>query len=70
VAEKPSFRVAFKRRRCVIPASGYYEWQKVDVRQKQPYFIRPQGGGLFSFAGLWEDDPRAVSRHRVRSLCE
>ncbi len=60
VAEKPSFRSAFKRRRCLIPASGYYEWQKVDARHKQPYFIRPQGGGLFSFAGLWEEwhDPQ------------
>ncbi len=55
VAEKPSFRSAFKRRRCLIPASGYYEWQKGDARHKQPYFIRPQAGGLFSFAGLWEE---------------
>ncbi len=55
VAEKPSFRSAFRRRRCVIPASGCYEWQKVDAHHKQPYFIRPLGGGLCSFAGLWEE---------------
>jgi putative SOS response-associated peptidase YedK len=58
VAEKPSFRSAFKQRRCLIPASGYYEWQKIGSR-KQPHFIRPRDGGLFSFAGLWEswNDP-------------
>jgi putative SOS response-associated peptidase YedK len=60
IAEKPSFRSAFKRRRCVIPASGFYEWQNTGARRKQPYFIRPREGGLFSFAGLWEEwhDPR------------
>jgi putative SOS response-associated peptidase YedK len=54
VAEKPSFRSAFKKRRCVVPASGYYEWQKTGARNKLPHFIRPRDGGLFSFAGLWE----------------
>jgi putative SOS response-associated peptidase YedK len=60
VAEKPSFRSAIKRRRCLIPASGFYEWQKTGARRKQPYFIRPRDGGLFAFAGLWEEwhDPR------------
>jgi putative SOS response-associated peptidase YedK len=53
VAEKPSFRSAFKHRRCLIPASGFYEWQKIGSR-KQPHFIRPRDGDLFSFAGLWE----------------
>jgi putative SOS response-associated peptidase YedK len=55
VAQKPSFRAAFKQRRCLIPASGYYEWQKTDG-SKQPHFIRPHGGGLFAFAGLWEGE--------------
>jgi putative SOS response-associated peptidase YedK len=54
VAEKPSFRSAFKSRRCLIPASGYYEWEKTEGRTKQPYFIRPRDEELFSFAGLWE----------------
>jgi putative SOS response-associated peptidase YedK len=53
VAEKPSFRSAFKQRRCLIPASGFYEWQKRGAGRKQPYFIRPRDG-LFAFAGLWE----------------
>lgn len=51
-AEKPAFRAAFKRRRCLIPASGFYEWQKIDSR-KQPMYIHPVDG-LMSFAGLWE----------------
>jgi len=52
-AEKPAFRAAFKRRRCLIPASGFYEWQAVGGR-KQPMHIREAGGGLLSLAGLWE----------------
>lgn len=53
VAEKPSFRAAFKRRRCLIPADGFYEWQKQNGR-KQPIFIYPADDGLFALAGLWE----------------
>jgi putative SOS response-associated peptidase YedK len=52
LAEKPSFRDAFKRRRCLIPADGFYEWRKVDGG-KQPYLLRLRGGALFAFAGLW-----------------
>lgn len=55
VAEKPSFRSAFRQRRCLIPADGFYEWQQVpSSRQKQPYFIGLQDEGLFAFAGLYE----------------
>ena len=53
VVEKPSFRSAFKRGRCLIPASGFYEWKKVAGR-KQPYYVRPVGADLFSLAGLTE----------------
>jgi putative SOS response-associated peptidase YedK len=53
VAEKPSFRDAFRRRRCLIPASGFYEW-KLEHGLKQPYYFRPAAGGLLAFAGLWE----------------
>jgi putative SOS response-associated peptidase YedK len=60
VAEKPSFRAAFKKRRCLIPASAYYEWQKADDGRKQPFAIRPRDGGLFSFA--LERVLRAVSK--------
>jgi putative SOS response-associated peptidase YedK len=51
--EKPSFRSAFKRRRCLIPASGFYEWQAVDGG-KQPMYIHRAEGDLMSLAGLWE----------------
>jgi len=53
VAEKPAFRSAFRRRRCLIPASGFYEWKPV-VGRKQPYYIRPADDGLFALAGLYE----------------
>ena len=52
-AEKPSFRSAFKHRRCLIPATGFYEWGKTDSA-KQPYFIRRQDTKPLAFAGLWE----------------
>ncbi len=53
VATMPSFRSAFRKRRCLIPADGFYEWQKVDGG-KQPMLIQLKGGELFAFAGLWE----------------
>jgi putative SOS response-associated peptidase YedK len=54
VAEKPSFRSAFKQRRCLISASGFYEWMKQGTGRKQPFFISLRDGEPFSFAGLWE----------------
>ena len=55
LAEKPSFRTAYKRRRCLVLADGYYEWQKVPGdRLKQPIYIRLQSEKPFAFAGLWE----------------
>lgn len=53
LAEKPSFRAAYKARRCIIPACGFFEW-KATGQGKQPYYIHPADGGLFGFAGLWE----------------
>jgi putative SOS response-associated peptidase YedK len=53
VAEKPSFRSAFKYRRCIIPASGFYEW-KAEQGIKQPWFISLVSGEPMAFAGLWE----------------
>lgn len=56
LAEKPSFRAAFARRRCLIPANGFYEWQKSASGKgpTQPYFISIKEGKAFAFAGLWE----------------
>lgn len=53
VAQKPSFRNAFRRRRCLVPADGYYEW-KVEGGRKQPYLLQFASGGPFAMAGLWE----------------
>ena len=53
VFEKPSFRAAAKRRRCLIPADGFYEWQKRG-KAKQPYYIHHPDNVPFAFAGLWE----------------
>ena len=53
VSEKPSFKAAFKRRRCLIVADGFYEWQRQE-KKKQPYYFRLQNAQLFAFAGLWE----------------
>jgi putative SOS response-associated peptidase YedK len=54
VAEKPFFRSAFKRQRCIIPASGFYEWVSARKGQpKQPYYITAKDGPPLAFAGLW-----------------
>jgi putative SOS response-associated peptidase YedK len=53
VADKPSFRSAFKSRRCLIPADGFCEWQKAGSK-KQPFYVTLRDSGPFAFAGLWE----------------
>jgi putative SOS response-associated peptidase YedK len=53
VVDKPMFRDAFRRHRCIIPASGYYEWLKV-ADGRQPYYISAADGGVLSIAGLWD----------------
>jgi putative SOS response-associated peptidase YedK len=53
VAVKPAFRAAFKQRRCLVPADGFYEWQ-AGVTPKQPFLIHPASGKPFAMAGLWE----------------
>jgi len=53
VREKPSFRNAFRRRRCLIPASGFYEWRR-NERGKQPFYVRMRDGRVFAFAGVWD----------------
>jgi putative SOS response-associated peptidase YedK len=53
VLEKPAFRNAMRRRRCLIPADGFYEWTQTGGR-KQPYFVHAKSGGPLALAGLWE----------------
>lgn len=53
VNEKASFRNAMRRRRCLFPADGFYEWRP-EGRGRRPFHVRPKGGGPMAFAGLWE----------------
>ncbi|MGD9920868.1 MAG: SOS response-associated peptidase [Pseudorhodoplanes sp.] len=53
VNERPAFKNAMKRRRCLIPANGFYEWRR-DGKSNRPYFVQRKDGGLLAFAGLWE----------------
>ncbi|HZL31424.1 MAG TPA: SOS response-associated peptidase [Pseudolabrys sp.] len=53
LADKPAFRNAIRRRRCLVPADGFYEWKAAGAR-KQPYFIHAKSGAPLAFAGLWE----------------
>jgi len=53
IAEKPSFKSAYRQRRCLIPATGFYEWQ-ISEQGKQAYCVADQGQQIFAFAGLWE----------------
>ena len=66
--DKPAFRAAFAKRRCLLPADGYFEWYGDQRGRKQPFFIRPRNGGVLAMAGLYEfwrapgrraDDPAA-----------
>jgi putative SOS response-associated peptidase YedK len=55
LAEKPSFRTAYRRRRCLVLADGYYEWQsEPNKKSKTPFYIRLKSEAPFAFAGLWE----------------
>jgi len=53
VGTAPSYRQAFKKHRCLIPADGFYEWRRLG-KTRQPYSIQRKDGSLFAFAGLWE----------------
>jgi putative SOS response-associated peptidase YedK len=54
LSEKPSFRAALRRRRCLVPADGWYEWRANAAGPKTPFLLQRAGGGLMAFAGLWE----------------
>lgn len=67
-AEKPAFRAAWKTRRCLIPADGYYEWLKTP-EGKQPYEINASDGRLLPLAGLWERNEKADPNGRPLETC-
>jgi putative SOS response-associated peptidase YedK len=66
VAEKPSFRAAYRQRRCLVLADGFYEWKK-EGESKTPYFISLASGESFAFAGLWEQWSAKESDESIQS---
>ncbi len=69
VAEKPAFRQAFRRRRCLVLANGFYEWKRLGDK-KQPYYITREDGEPFAMAGLWESwRDRAATDPEVVETC-
>ena len=67
VHEKPSFRDAFKNRRCLVPADGFIEWQKAGSN-KIPHYFRLKSEGLFAFAGIWSERPGDTAPHLTYSI--
>ena len=68
VAEKPAFRAAFRQRRCLVPADGFYEWQPRG-REKQPFRVTLRDAAPFAFAGLWESWTRPEDGEVVETYC-
>jgi putative SOS response-associated peptidase YedK len=54
ILERPAFKYAMRYRRCLVPASGFYEWRKGPGKTRQPFWVPPRDGGVIAFAGLWE----------------
>ena len=54
-------REDFKKRRCIVPANGFYEWQKVTSKEKQLYYFSPKDNDIFSFAGFWKQDVNGLA---------
>ncbi len=67
VAEKPSFRKAFADRRCIVPASGFFEWKR-EGKAKQPYYITSADGSILCFAGIHERWTDPETKDEIRSV--
>src|SRR5271170_3038173 len=65
VAASALYGEAFRRRRCLVPASGFYEWKKLDAKHKQPYAIRVKEDSLCAFAGVWETWRDTATRQKL-----
>jgi putative SOS response-associated peptidase YedK len=63
ITEKPSFRQSVPDRRCIIPMSGFYEWDRTDPKRKVPYFVTREDGRLMLVAGIWTPSPALEGRH-------
>ncbi len=69
VWDKPSFRSAIRYRRCLIPASGFYEWKNTGSGKQQPYFLTVSGCSMFAMAGIWETWEDKVISGRILIPC-
>ena len=67
LVEKPSFASAFQQRRCLVLANGFYEWQKIGSKTKQPMYVQLRSGEPFALAGLWESWKHPTTQELVRS---
>ena len=63
ITEKPSFRQSVPSRRCIIPISGFYEWDRTDPKRKVPYFVTREDGHVMLVAGIWTPSPALDGRH-------
>ena len=63
ITEKPSFRQSVPGRRCIIPMSGFYEWDRTDPKRKVPYFVTREDGHVMLVAGIWTPSPALEGRH-------
>jgi putative SOS response-associated peptidase YedK len=68
VATKPAFRAACRERRCIVPASGFYEWTKDDEGRRLPWFIARPGGAPLALAAIWQDWEREDRAHRTVAI--
>ncbi|RMD49855.1 MAG: SOS response-associated peptidase [Alphaproteobacteria bacterium] len=70
LATRPAFREAARKRRCLIPASGFYEWEKAPDGKRLPWYIVPAEGEVMAFAGIWQDwtDPESGERLRTCAI--
>lgn len=68
IAEKPAFKAACRERRCLIPASGFYEWTKDDEGKRLPWYIHPTGADCLAFAGVWQDWERNGVQHTTCAI--
>ncbi|MCG6885357.1 MAG: SOS response-associated peptidase [Silicimonas sp.] len=68
IAEKPAFKAAARERRCLIPASGFYEWTKDEDGKRLPWYIHPAKGEVLAFAGIWQTWERDGKAHTTCAI--
>lgn len=68
IAEKPAFKVACRERRCLIPATGFYEWTKDEDGNRLPWYIHPEEGDMLAFAGVWQNWERNGVSHTTCAI--